>query len=85
MSRIVIQMEGGLVQDVFISGIGKPTTAVIVDFDTEGADDQELTSIDDTGGWKRIDACIHTEKLHTLPRKSDVARLVKAYDKKQED
>jgi len=82
MSRIVIQMEGGLVQDVFISGIGKPTTAVIVDFDTEGATEEELTSAVLENGWG-IDACIHTEKLHTLPKKSDVARLVKAYDKKQ--
>lgn len=82
MSRIIIQMEGGLVQDVFIQGIGKPTQAVIVDYDFEGADDDEITEARDTDGGL-LEACIHTEKLNTLPKKCEISALLKAYDAAQ--
>ncbi len=42
--RIVITMEGGLISGVF--SLGVPVEALIIDYDTDGADeDDELTEV----------------------------------------
>jgi len=78
MSIIVIQLQGGLVQDVFVKGTGAPTKAVVVDEDTEGADDP-LTYIGEDGD--KHQACIHTQDISKLSKGCDMALAVKAYDK----
>ena len=45
MSRIIIQLAGGLVADVFIQGNDIPPSAIVVDEDVEGADPKEITSV----------------------------------------
>jgi len=84
MSQIIIQLHGGLVADVFIKGTGKPTTAVIVDEDTESASDDNITSVtigDKTKRTTVYEACIHTEKIKPLPLHCDIRDIVKEYSK----
>jgi hypothetical protein len=44
MNRIVIIIEGGLVQQVLSDG--EPVTVAVVDYDVEGADLDDLTKLD---------------------------------------
>jgi hypothetical protein len=86
MSKIIIQLQGGLVQDVFIQGVGNPTKAIVVDEDIEGAEPNEITTVKvDYGTLKNEDtfeAYIHTESIKPLPKGCDVEKIVKAYLKK---
>jgi hypothetical protein len=79
MSKIIIQLQGGLVQEVFIKGTGNPTKAIVVDEDVEGAEDNDpkITSI--KIGKDTYKACIHIEAINELPKKSDVDRIVTKY------
>jgi hypothetical protein len=81
MSKIIIQLQGGLVQDVFIKGRGIPTKAITVDEDVEGTDSEDITSIN-LKGKKTYEACLGTWDINKLPKDSDVDRIVKAYSKK---
>ena len=56
--RIVIQVEGGVVQDI-CSNSEVPIKAYIVDYDTEGADLDELMTTSD--GDKFVG---HQEEIH---------------------
>jgi len=78
MSRIIIQLEGGLVQDVFIKGSDVPTKAVVVDFDTEDLEGNKVTKTRDVNGVQ-MEAAIHTEAINELPKGCDISRLLKAY------
>lgn len=80
MSQIIIQLAGGLVADVFIKGTGEPTTAVIVDEDTEGASGDNITKVE-IGPKEYYEACIHTEKIKPLPLHCDIRDIVKEYSK----
>lgn len=89
MSKIIIQLQGGLVQEVFIQGKGIPTKAIVVDEDVEGAEPDNITSVriktEKTSlgrGTFEYEACIHTEAINVLPRGSDVDCIIKAYIKK---
>ena len=83
MSKIIIQVQGGLVQDVFIKGKGIPTKAIIVDEDVEGTDDYTSVEIKRPGlGNKTYEACIHTEAISKLKKGCDVDLIVKEYLKK---
>lgn len=54
MKRIVVVVEGGLVQNVLTD---EPAEVVVVDHDTEGADQEELSVIgDDTAYVRRFDS-----------------------------
>jgi len=79
MSTIIIQLEGGLVQDVFIKGTGKPSKATIVDFDIEGMVDGYTQAYDKEDCL--LEAAIHTESIHKIPIDCDLDRLFKAYKK----
>lgn len=49
--RIGIALEGGIVQSVSALDFGLiPTSVMVIDYDTEGADDHELTNIRQTDG-----------------------------------
>ena len=82
MSQIIIQLQGGLVQDVFIKGKGIPTKAIVVDEDFEGADPKDITSViikREGMANSEYEACIHTEGIRVLPKNSDVDMIVKKY------
>jgi hypothetical protein len=79
MSKIIIQLQGGLVQEVFLQGQGLPTKALVVDEDVEGADPQEITTV--LLKDRTYEACIHTETISKLPENSDVAHIVSKYPK----
>lgn len=89
MATIIIQIRGGLVQEVFIKGKGIPSKAIVVDEDAEGSDLDEITTVeipegtcDSKGKCTRdYEAVVHTEAIKELPRNSDVDRIVKAYQK----
>ena len=78
MSKIIIQLQGGLVQEVFIQGKGIPSKAIVVDEDVEGADLAEITTIKAASG-SSYEACVHTEGLSKLPKNSAVDLMVKEY------
>jgi len=86
MSQIIIQLQGGLVQDVFICGTGKPSDAIVVNEDVEGADAKEITTVKITTentslgkGTFDYEACIHTEGITKLPKDSDVDKIITKY------
>jgi hypothetical protein len=80
MSAIVIQLQGGLVQDVFIKGTGAPTKAIVVDEDVEDADSEDITTVKGSHEIEGdYEACIHIEPINNLPNGSDVDRIVKEY------
>lgn len=89
MAKIIIQISGGLVQEVFIKGKGIPTKAIVVDEDAEGSDMEDITTVEIPGGTcdskgkctRDYDAVIHTEAINVLPKNSDIDRIVKAYQK----
>ena len=43
--KIAIVLEGGLVQQVLTGGV--PVECVVIDYDTEGADETDLSQTDD--------------------------------------
>lgn len=46
-ARIVIDVKGGLVQGIYTDNPEIEVQAVVADFDTQGADEEELLSIPD--------------------------------------
>jgi hypothetical protein len=87
MSKIIIQLQGGLVQEVFIQGKGIPSKAVVVDEDVEGSDDITVVKLPAEKLRRRggvlYEACVHTEGLAKLRKGCDVDRMVKKYLKEQ--
>jgi hypothetical protein len=81
MAELVIQLEGGLVQWVYKRGSGEITGSVVIDFDTEGSDKDEITSVKGDDG-NPTEAVIHDEGFITLEPGSEIDRLIEAYNKK---
>ena len=89
MAKIIIQVQGGLVQDVFIKGRGKLTKAIVVDEDVENYVPKMITSVKLTEyqlGARNTKpatykAHIHTEEITRLPKNSDVDKIVKEYER----
>lgn len=77
MSKIIIQLQGGLVQEVFFQGTGAPTKAIVVDEDIDGIDSEELTTVKTSESV--YEAAIHTEKVTRLKRGTDVDLIVKKF------
>jgi hypothetical protein len=83
MSTIIVQLQGGLVQDVFLRGRGKPTKYITVDEDSEGANPEDITTVrlqnklKDKFNYEAV--CGGPYKLGSLPMGCDVAKMVKAY------
>ncbi len=46
--KIAVIIEGGLVQSVLSAGV--PVEYVVIDYDTEGADDADLLDVPQAGG-----------------------------------
>lgn len=78
MSRIIVQLHGGLVQDVFIQAARGRLFVYVVDEDVEGAEPREITKIK-IGKGKTYEAAIHRTGLSELPKGSDVDKIIKAY------
>jgi hypothetical protein len=79
MSKIIIQLQGGLVQEVFITGEGEPGLVYIIDEDTEDIDDECLTKYKTVSG-KTGEAVIHTDSVNPLPEDCDMARALNAFE-----
>jgi len=82
MSTIIVQLQGGLVQDVFLRGTGKPTKYITIDEDFEGADPDDITSVfyfRCASGRSLHEAVCGCHKISPLPKGSDVDKMVKAY------
>jgi hypothetical protein len=77
MSNIIIQLQGGLVQDVFIKGTGKITGYITIDED-EDADPKDQTKVK-LGRGKTYRAVVGCHKISRLPKGSDVAKMVTAF------
>lgn len=59
--KIVVVLDGGLVQNVYLND-GEPADVLVIDLDTDGADEVHLfedPDADDFGG--EIEACAHFE------------------------
>jgi hypothetical protein len=80
MSKIIIQLQGGLVADVFVVGTGTPTEIIVIDEDTDGVGDEDLTMVK-LGKRGTYEAVVHSETPNPLPEDSDVAKMVRAFDK----
>jgi hypothetical protein len=83
MSKIIVQVEGGLVQGAFLLKNSlfpndKVDGVIVLDFDVEGADGDEITETRDKDG-ALLEAVINEEGIMTLPKGSDVQRLALAY------
>jgi hypothetical protein len=81
MAELVIHLEGGLVQWAYKRGKGAINGCVIVDFDTEGADPDEITSIKGEDGV--VEGILHDEGIVPLKKGCDIDKLIAAYDKAQ--
>jgi len=90
MSKIIVQLEGGLVQGAYLLKNSlfpndKVEGVIVVDFDTEGADADEITETRDKDR-ALLEAVIHEEDIMSLPNGSDVHRTAVAYlDQRQVD
>jgi hypothetical protein len=76
--QIVIQLDGGLVQDVFLRGTGKITKAIIVDEDVEMCDPDNIITVP-LGQRGKYKATVHSNTVPRLPKDSDVDKMVRAY------
>jgi hypothetical protein len=71
--RIVIELEGGLVQQVYADGV--PATYFVVDRDVEGADGEDVTTARHDG--QESSACLHaSEALPLSSAPPDVCQLL---------
>ena len=90
MSRIIIQLEGGLIQDVFKTGSNAVTEAVVMDFDCEGANPSDITAFKGKEIYFEaitikhklgpVRAIIGTHKITKLPNNCNISYLLRAYD-----
>jgi hypothetical protein len=78
MSRIIVQLDGGLVQDVFLRGTGKINGAIIVDEDVEMCDPDLIVTVP-IGKRTYYKASVHSNTVSKLPKDSNVDKMVKAY------
>ncbi|MNP09310.1 hypothetical protein D3C76_1014120 [compost metagenome] len=69
MSKIVIVLEGGLVQNIVAE---EPVEVLVIDYDAEGADEDEITAVpQDNGGT--ADAVLSLREVEVNP--TEVAEL----------
>ena len=84
MSRIIVQVGGGLVRDVFKTGKGDPTEVVVVDLEAEqeelNSDPDRVTTYEEESG-REGQAIIQDYGFSKLPKNCDVRRSVKAWKK----
>ena len=85
MSRIIVQIGGGLIRDVYKVGKGEPKEVVVVDLEPEqdeinSFDPVCVTSYEDESG-KEAQAIIQDYGFSKLPKNCDVIRSVKAWEK----
>lgn len=76
MSKLIIQLQGGLIQDVFNMGTGTIKKVIVVDHDINDAP-MNITVTGKDGDT--FTAAVHSMPINKLPKDCDVERLVKAY------
>jgi len=79
MSKIIIQLQGGLVQDVFLRGTGRNTGYITVDEDYDGADAEDITTVKAKTGDDYEAVCGGPYKISRLPKDSDVGKMITAF------
>jgi hypothetical protein len=79
-TRIIIHLDGGLVQSVYLDGTGPIEAAVIVDTDIEGAEESELTKVEQEGA-KTLAAYIRGETIEPLSNNKFVSALLAQWEK----
>lgn len=82
MSKIIVEVEGGLVHNAFLLQNelfpGPVDGVLVMDFDTDGADGDEVTETRDKHG-ALIEALMHEESINKLGTGSDYEQLANAY------
>ena len=77
-TKVVIFLEGGLVQTVLTNKRGVEVT--VVDLDTEGSEGWERLSFKRADGTGLFESCPHMEKAHFCPRRvSYIIKTVKGF------
>jgi hypothetical protein len=89
MSKIVVHVDGGIVQNAYkapdmVSAYKSPIVLIIVDTDTEGCDEgdlgSKLTTTKDSRGMD-VSAFVYEVQLTNLDPQSDVSKLLNQYTK----
>lgn len=83
MSRLIIQVGGGLVQDIFKMGKGPIGRIFVVDFDDEDSDEDRVTRTKDSDG-NNIAALVSEPGISKLPQDSDVSLIMQEYIRGQD-
>jgi hypothetical protein len=82
MAKIIITLDGGLVQGVFLLKNdlypGKIDGAVIVDWDTDEAEDSDVTEARDSSGGL-IEALVHGDSIDPITPDSDLSLVTMAF------
>jgi hypothetical protein len=81
MSKIIIQVSGGIVQAAFLidKKVDKLEKIIVVDFDTDGNVDEKTTIVNED-----LYAYIGELEISSMPRNCDVEKLLKQYNHDKE-
>ena len=79
MSKIIIQVRGGLIRDVFQTKVSGPNQIIVVNF--EDAEGEEGTTKTRSSDGAFLEADVYDLGFSKLPKGSDVDRVVKAWEK----
>ena len=58
MAVVTVNIEGGLVQAVGFVGDGEPTGVVVIDYDTDGIDPDEVSEVPQDGDGDTAEAYV---------------------------
>lgn len=79
MSRLVVYMDGGLIQDVYQQGEGGVDSLVLLDTDLEGADEDRIVRDPEA---RRGGFYVQDYPIHRLPEKCQFATVLRKWDKR---
>jgi hypothetical protein len=82
MSKILVMIDGGIVQGTTILKTpllpGKVDGVIIIDWDTQGSEDDELTKASDPSGHV-VEALVHEETFESADLDSDATLMALSY------
>ena len=77
MSRIVVYLDGGLIQDVYLEGVGEPESLITLDSDLEGAEEEDIIRDPEA---RRGGFYVREYGFYTLPKECQFATILKKWD-----